>query len=73
MRARIRRLDKAARLKLFQIGRNQGVRIPRELELPGEDPIMRKDGSRLALLRTLSPLEDEFVAIKELPVDGVDL
>jgi len=48
------------------------------LNFPFEDAIMRKDGARLiiepvaprsliALLRTLSPLEDEFIPIKELP------
>lgn len=71
-------------VKLFQNGRNQAVRIPREFELPGEDAIMRKDGSRLiiepipprsllALLRTLSPIEDDFVPIAELPIDSVDV
>lgn len=59
------------RVKLFQNGRNQAVRIPRGFELPGQDAIMRKDGSRLiiepipppsllALLRTPSPIDDDF-------------
>lgn len=66
-------------VKLFQNGRNQTVRIPREFELPGEDAIMRKEGRRLiiepaapksltALLATLSPIEDDFAPIPELPM-----
>ena len=36
-------------VKLFQSGRNQAVRIPREFELPGEDAIMRREGERLIM------------------------
>ncbi len=71
-------------VKLFQNGRNQAVRIPREFELPDEDAVMRKDGSRLiidpvaprslvALLRTLAPIDDDFGPIAELPTDSVEL
>lgn len=69
-------------VKLFKNGRNQAVRIPREFELPGEDAIMRKEGHRLiiepaaptsllAVLATLAPIDDEFPAIHELPLDPV--
>ncbi len=65
-------------VKLFKNGRSQAVRIPREFELPGEDAIMRKEGSRiiieptppsslLARLKTLSPIEDDFGMIDDLP------
>lgn len=71
-------------VKLFKNGRNQAVRIPRELELPGEDAIMRKEGNRLiiepipprsllVLLATLEPIEEDFGAIESLPVDDIDL
>lgn len=71
-------------VKLFKNGRNQAVRIPREFELPGEDAIMRKEGqlliieptppkSLLALLETLTPLEEDFPPIPELIVDPVEL
>jgi antitoxin VapB len=71
-------------VKLFTNGRNQAVRIPREFELPGEDAIMRKEGDRLiiepapprsllALLATLRPIEEDFPALPDLPVDEVDL
>lgn len=69
-------------VKLFKNGRSQAVRIPREFELPGEDAIMRKDGERLtiepappnsllAVLATLSPLEEDFPPIPELALDPV--
>jgi antitoxin VapB len=74
----------ARHVKLFTNGRNQAVRIPREFELPGEDAIMRKEGDRLiiepspprsllALLATLEPIDDDFPAVADLPVDAVDL
>jgi antitoxin VapB len=71
-------------VKLFKNGRNQAVRIPRELELPGEDAIMRREGNRLiiepipprsllALLATLEPIDEDFGPIEDLPVDDIDL
>jgi antitoxin VapB len=71
-------------VKLFKNGRNQAVRIPREFELPGEDAIMRKEGERLiiepappksliALLATLSPLDEDFPPIPELDLDPVEM
>jgi antitoxin VapB len=70
-------------IKLFKNGRNQAVRIPREMELPGEDAIIRKEGDRLiiepalpksllAVLATLSPLDEEFPPIPELAIDPVE-
>lgn len=68
-------------VKLFKNGRNQAVRIPREFELPGEDAIMHRDGERLiielpprsllAVLATLSPLEDDFAEIDDPVPDPV--
>jgi antitoxin VapB len=71
-------------VKIFKNGRNQAVRIPREFEFPGEDAIMRKEGDRLiiepappksllAVLATLSPLEEDFPPIPDLPPDPIDL
>jgi len=70
-------------VKLFKNGRNQAVRIPREMELPGEDAIIRKEGERLiiepttpksllAVLATLSPLDEDFPPIPELALDPVE-
>jgi antitoxin VapB len=71
-------------VKLFKNGRNQAVRIPREFELPGDEAVIRKEGDRLiievappksllAVLSTLSPLDEAFPPIPELPVDSVEL
>jgi len=71
------------RVKLFKIGRNQVVRIPREFELPGDDAVIRREGERLiiepaaptsllALLRSLKPLKEDFPVIEDLPADPVD-
>jgi antitoxin VapB len=71
-------------VKLFKNGRNQAVRIPREFELPGDEAIMHREGRRLiiepapprsllGLLATLSPIEEDFPEIPELPHDSVEL
>jgi len=71
-------------VKLFKNVRNQAVRIPREFELPGEDAVMRKEGSRLiiepapprsllAVLATLPTLDDELPPIENLTAEPVDL
>ena len=61
-------------VRLFKNGRNQALRIPRDLELPGHEAILRKEGPRLivepvagpsllAELATLKPLDEEFPPI----------
>jgi antitoxin VapB len=72
-------------VRLFRNGSNQAVRIPRDLELPGNQAILRKEGNRLIvepmlrpslleLLLTWEPLDEEFPEIDELvPVENVDL
>ena len=70
-------------VKLFRNGRNQAVRIPREFELPGEDAIMHKDGTKLiieaappksllAVLATLEPLDEDFPPVADHDPDPVD-
>jgi antitoxin VapB len=60
------------------------VRIPREFELPGQGAIMRKEGGRLiieptppksllALLATLTPLDEDFPPIPDSAPDAVEL
>ena len=62
-------------VRLFRNGRNQALRIPRELELPGSEAILRKEGRRLvvdpvarpsllAVLATLKPLDEDSPAIE---------
>jgi antitoxin VapB len=71
-------------IKLFKNGRNQAVRIPREFELPGEDAIIRREGDKLiieaappqsllALLSDLSPIDETFPDIDDLPPSPVSL
>ncbi len=71
-------------VKVFRNGRNQAVRIPREFEFPGEDAVMRKDGTRLiiepappkslmAVLATLGKLDEDFPSIHDVSPDPVNL
>lgn len=72
-------------VRLFRNGSNQAVRIPRDLELPGNQAILRKEGNRLIvepmprrslleLLSTWGPLDEEFPEIDDLePIEDVDL
>jgi antitoxin VapB len=71
-------------VKLFKNGRSQAVRIPREFELPGEDAIMRKENGRLviepapaksllAILASLSPLDEGFPPIDDPAPEPVEL
>jgi antitoxin VapB len=72
------------RVKLFRNGRNQAVRIPRDMELPGDEAILRKKGdslvlepadkgSLLAWLATIEPWDEEFPEIKDDPPEPVDI
>ena len=73
------------KVRLFRNGRNQAVRIPRDLELPGSEALLRKEGDRLILelaprptllelLATWGPLDESFPAIDDLgPAEDVNL
>ncbi|HEY9423040.1 MAG TPA: AbrB/MazE/SpoVT family DNA-binding domain-containing protein [Thermoanaerobaculia bacterium] len=72
-------------VRLFRDGRGQIMRIPRDLELPGSEALLRKEGDRLivepmprpSLLAVLSmwgPFEEEFPDIEDLEqVEDVNL
>lgn len=73
-------------IKLFRNGRNQALRIPRELELEGDEAIIRKEGDRLiiepvkkanliALLDSWDTLDEEFPDVDNdlLPIDDISL
>lgn len=71
-------------VRLFRNGRNQALRIPRDLELPGSEAVLRKEGNRLivepvgrpSLLELLSrwaPLDEELPNLDDLqPIEDVD-
>lgn len=73
------------KVRLFRNGRNQAVRIPRDLELPGDEALLRKEGDRLivepmprlsllALLAGWEPLDEAFPPIDDLgQAEDVDL
>ena len=42
-------MDTERTVRLFKNGRNQALRIPRDLELPGDEAILRKEGRRLVV------------------------
>jgi antitoxin VapB len=72
------------RVNLFRDGPYQAVRIPREFELPGEHAVMRRERDRLiieaapprlllALLATLSPINEAFPEIDDPAPRAVEL
>lgn len=76
-------MDPERHVRLFKNGRNQALRIPRDLELPGHEAILRKEGSRLivepvaghsllAVLAKLKPLSEEFPPIPRPPAEPVE-
>ena len=71
-------------VRLFRNGRNQALRIPRDLELPGRVATLRKEGPRLVvepvaapsllqLLATLKPLDEDVLPIPRLKAEPVEL
>lgn len=77
-------METARPVRLFRNGSNQAVRIPRDLELPGQDALISREGdaivirpapprSLLAALCDWAPLEDDLPEIVELPVEPVNL
>lgn len=72
-------------MRLFRDGGNQAIRIPRDLELPGSEAVLHKEGNRLIIepmprpslleiLSTWALLEEEFPNIDDLePVEEVNL
>lgn len=77
-------MDSDRSVRLFRNGRNQAVRIPRDMELPGNEALLRREGdaliivpkrgrSLLATLRTLKPLREKLGPIADRPAEPVDL
>ncbi|MFH1555737.1 MAG: twitching motility protein PilT [Rhizobiales bacterium 17-65-6] len=72
-------------VRLFRNNRSQAVRIPVEFELPGDRALISREGDRiiiepvrqstglLALLATWEPLDEDFPAIEDMPVEPEDI
>jgi antitoxin VapB len=74
----------ARRIRVFKNGRNQAIRIPRELELSGNEAMIQRDGNRLIiepvestslldLLATWEPLALEFPDVADQKPDPIEL
>lgn len=56
------------RARLFRNGANQALRIPRDMELPGKEVVLRKEGDRLVVepVRRRASLLDRLRALPAL-------
>jgi antitoxin VapB len=77
-------MDVLRRVRIFKNGRNQAIRIPRELELDAAEATIRKEGKRLViepvarpslleLVGTWRPLEVRFPDFPDAPPEPVEL
>ena len=71
-------------VRLFRNGRNQALRIPRDLELPGRAATLRKEGPRLivepvarpsllTVLQKLKPIDHDLPLIERPAADPIEL
>lgn len=71
-------------VRIFKNGRNQAIRIPRELELSGSEATIHREGNRLIIepvertslldvLATWEPLDSEFPELDDEKPDAVEL
>jgi antitoxin VapB len=71
-------------IRIFKNGRNQAIRIPRDLELPVNEATIRREGNRLIiepvernslleLISTWEPLDVEFPEVSDKKPDAVEL
>jgi antitoxin VapB len=71
-------------IRIFKNGRNQAIRIPRELELSASEATIRREGNRLIiepvertslldLLATWEPLDIDFPEVTDEKPDAVEL
>ncbi len=72
------------RVRLFRNNRSQAIRIPVELELPGTEALIHRDGTRLiiepvrqaglaALLASWTPLDEDFPDLDDPPPPPRDI
>lgn len=74
----------AKKISIFRNGRNQAIRIPKDMELPEGEAYISREGRKLIiepvepttlleLLTTLDPLDEELPEIIDSPPDAVDV
>lgn len=74
----------ARHVRIFKNGRNQAIRIPRELELSTSEATIHREGNRLviepvertsllALLASWEPLDVDFPEVSDIAPDAVEL
>ena len=77
-------MGEVRKISIFRNGRNQAIRIPRDMELPEGEAFISREGDRLIiepagpstlldLLKTLEPLEDEFPELEDSIPDPVEI
>jgi antitoxin VapB len=77
-------MNEERQVRLFRNGRNQALRIPRDLELPGRAATLRKEGSRLvvepvagpsllAILTKLRPLDEDLPRIARPAAEPIEI
>lgn len=77
-------MNRERRAKLFPIGRDRALRIPREFEFPGNEMLMRMEGTCLvitpaepksltAILDSLEPLDEALPDVADAPPSPADL
>jgi antitoxin VapB len=55
--------------KLFQTGRSQAVRLPKEFRMPGKEVKIRRDGNKIILEPLSCSWDMLFQALDEFPED----
>ena len=77
-------MDQGRHVRLFKNGRSQAVRIPRDMELPGDEALIYRDGARLVieplarpsltrLLSSWEPIDVAWPDLEDRPPEPVDL
>jgi antitoxin VapB len=76
-------MSSSRKVRLFKNGRNQAVRIPRDLELPGDEALIYRDGTKLVLeatarpslshvLASWDPIDTDWPVIPDSPPEPLD-
>ena len=77
-------MDDARHVRLFKNGRSQAVRIPKDMEFPGDEALIYREGTRLViepmarpsltrLLAGWEPIDVAWPDLEDRPPEPVDL